>query len=125
MKNLFGRISRVSMQIRFWKFQYHRLVCPICKVECEDILYTVFTCPRVQQVWQSIGIVDIVNEELLDRSGSMVLEHMVLNSFLEIKDIGLPKLILTSVWYIWWERRQFTHGGISKLFIVVLWRLVS
>jgi hypothetical protein len=79
-------------------------------VECEDILYTVFTCPRLQQVWQSIGIVDIVNEELLDRSGSMVLEHMVLNSFLEINDIGLLKLILTSVWYIWWEGRQFTHG---------------
>jgi hypothetical protein len=42
----------------------------------------------------------------------MVLEHMVLNlgSCSEINDIGLPKLILTSAWYIWWERRKFTHG---------------
>jgi hypothetical protein len=25
-------------------------------------------------------------------------------------DVGLPELILTGAWYIWWERRQFTHG---------------
>jgi ribonuclease HI len=25
-------------------------------------------------------------------------------------NVGLPKLILTGAWYIWWERRQFTHG---------------
>ena len=24
--------------------------------------------------------------------------------------VGLPEIILTGAWYIWWERRQFTHG---------------
>jgi hypothetical protein len=47
-------------------------------------------------------IVEIVNEALLDRSGSMVLKHMILNivSCLEINDIGLPQLILMGACYI-------------------------
>ena len=24
--------------------------------------------------------------------------------------VGLAELILTGGWYLWWERRQFTHG---------------
>jgi hypothetical protein len=24
--------------------------------------------------------------------------------------IGYPEIILTGAWYIWWERRQSTHG---------------
>jgi hypothetical protein len=28
----------------------------------------------------------------------------------ELNHIGLAELILTGGWYIWWQRRQLTHG---------------
>ena len=28
--------------------------------------------------------------------------------------VGLAELILTGGWYLWWERRQFTHGESIK-----------
>jgi ribonuclease HI len=86
--------------------------CPICKIHCEDILHMTFTCQRAQQVWQRLGIADIINSSLTERSGSMVIQHMILNLGLcsSLNNIGLPELILTGAWYLWWERRQFTHG---------------
>jgi hypothetical protein len=42
----------------------------------------------------------------------MVIQHMILNLGLcsSLNNIGLPELILTGAWYLWWERRQFAHG---------------
>jgi hypothetical protein len=71
-----------------------------------------FNCPRAKQIWATLGVGDKISDILqTDRSGSVLIEQMILHlgkwSHIEI---GLPKLILTGAWYIWWERRQFTHG---------------
>jgi hypothetical protein len=40
------------------------------------------------------------------------MEHIILNlgACASMGDIGFPEIILMGAWYIWWERRQSTHG---------------
>jgi hypothetical protein len=46
-----------------------------------------------------------------DLSGSIVLEEMIRRGeLIHLLDISFAELILIGGWYLWWERRQFTHG---------------
>jgi hypothetical protein len=46
-----------------------------------------------------------------DRSGSIVPEEEIRRGdHIPSLDIGFAELILIAGWYLWWERRQFTHG---------------
>jgi hypothetical protein len=46
-----------------------------------------------------------------DLSGLVILEEMIIRGeWVDVLDVGLAELILTGVWYIWWERRQYVHG---------------
>ena len=47
------------------------------------------------------------------REGGSVLADMFLSkSSLQATVAGVQRnaLVATTVWYVWWERRQFTHG---------------
>jgi hypothetical protein len=88
-------------------------LCPVCNIGCEDIMHTLFLCPRAQQVWTNLGLCNTINDCVnYDRSWSMCMEHIILNlgACASMGDIGLPEIILMGAWYIWWERRQSTHG---------------
>ena len=80
---------------------------------CEDIKHIMFTCERVKEIWQAIGVWSKL-ERLLqtDRSGSVILGEIIkLREQSQILDnVGLAELILTGGWYNCWERRQATHG---------------
>jgi len=47
----------------------------------------------------------------VDQSRSIVLEGEIhRNEQIQGLELGLAELILTGGWYLWWERRQLTHG---------------
>jgi ribonuclease HI len=88
--------------------------CPLCSTDCESIRHALFQCPRVQQIWHALGLSDVVNEAcFVDRQGSSVLGSLLLDKTSRaplFQDIFRKDLIATACWYIWWERRQATHG---------------
>ena len=61
---------------------------------------------------EGFGRLDLVAQSIdVDRSGSVVLEEIIRKGEqVCLMDVGLPEIILTGGWYIWWERRQFVHG---------------
>jgi ribonuclease HI len=79
----------------------------------EDILHLLFECDTAKQIWSSLGLIEIIEEAMLvDRAGSAVLEHLLsaekpMSGF---ESIGLLEVIGTACWYLWWMRRQRTHG---------------
>lgn len=49
----------------------------------------------------------------MERDGGAILQDLLLsksNIHSHIADVGRGELIATAVWYVWWERRQFTNG---------------
>jgi hypothetical protein len=86
--------------------------CPVCHNGAEDIKHLMFMCDRARAVWRSIGIWEKIRNFLqADRSGSIVLEELIFRGEkVHSLEVGLAELILTGGWYLWWERRQLTHG---------------
>jgi len=86
--------------------------CPVCHNGAEDIKHLIFRCDRARAVWRAIGVWEKIRYLIVaDPSGSIVLEE-VINRGEQVNglDLGLAELILTGGWYLWWERRQLTHG---------------
>ncbi|XP_014755959.1 uncharacterized protein LOC104584065 [Brachypodium distachyon] len=86
--------------------------CLVCAAGCEDIMHVLFTCQQAQQVWECLGIKHIIDDIVaLDRAGVIALEHIICNTDVwdPLGGIGMPELVLTGAWYIWWERRQLVH----------------
>ena len=86
--------------------------CPGCQNGAEDIKHMLFTCDRAREVWRSLGIWESIQRLLgTDRSGLVILEEIIRRGeWVDVLDVGLAELILTGVWYIWWEQRQYVHG---------------
>jgi ribonuclease HI len=87
--------------------------CPVCLVGCEDIMHTLFTCARAKLIWEKLGVQDIIDQATnIDRAGAVALEHIICTqgAWDPLGGVGLPELVLTGAWYIWWERRQLVHG---------------
>jgi hypothetical protein len=87
--------------------------CPVCLVGCEDIMHSLFTCLRAKQVWEKLGVQLVIHEATnVDRAGAIALEHIIIKggSWDPLNGVGIPEIIFTGAWYIWWEHRQYTHG---------------
>ena len=87
--------------------------CPICSLDCEDIMHILFKCLRAKQIWEKLGVQSVVDEAVCaDRAGAVALEHIICKQGVwdPLGGIGIPELILTGAWYMWWERNQVTHG---------------
>ena len=87
-------------------------LCPMCKVHCEDIRHGFFTCSRVQEIWDNLGIKPIIEEACnAYHDRSEVFDALMRQKEKTAPDfeMGLKELIATTCWYIWWERRQVTH----------------
>ena len=86
--------------------------CPVCHNGVEDIKHMIFSCDRARAVWNSIGVWDKLRGLLnIARLRSIVLEEIIYRGEqVHGLEIGLAELILTGGWYLWWERRQLTHG---------------
>ena len=88
--------------------------CPICSSDCESIRRAMFLCPRVQEIWRILGLHDLVQEGCtLEREGGSVLAYLLQSKNSTnalVADVHRNDLVATVVWYVWWERRQYTHG---------------
>jgi hypothetical protein len=65
------------------------------------------------EIWHSLGLTQVINSALMDRSGSVVLEGILRNQNLMQGGNGitdLKDLICVGAWYIWWQRREFVKG---------------
>lgn len=85
--------------------------CPLCLSDNEDAKHMMFTCTRAQAVWQAMGldrIIGLLSERF--QSAAQIMAAIVdRGGVVKRFDVGLPELILTAGWYIWWERRQVAH----------------
>jgi hypothetical protein len=56
--------------------------CLVCAQGAEDVKHLIFTCNRARDVWESLGLKEIIQEaSVVDRSGSAILEEILLNDF--------------------------------------------
>ena len=79
---------------------------PICKVGLEDIRHCLFTCDRARLVWASLVLPEEIDNAVIHaRSGSVNLDILIRLQKL-VGDIPMAELILVTMWYIWWQRRQ-------------------
>jgi hypothetical protein len=78
--------------------------CPICGVGPEDVLHLLFLFPPATQLWEAIGILDIITDAVhIDRSGSVVLEALLRrqeNSLQGFENGGLKETIMVTCWYL-------------------------
>jgi hypothetical protein len=56
----------------------------------------------------------VITEALaVDRSASAILEHIMCtpdNDIQGFTTVNLKEVVITTCWYLWWLRRQRTHG---------------
>jgi hypothetical protein len=88
--------------------------CPICKSGPEDICHILFKCLRAKEIWNELGLTDEIQHALIaDRSGSVVLEHILRSPNREVPNLDkvtIHELIAVGGWYIWWQRREAVKG---------------
>jgi hypothetical protein len=52
--------------------------CPVCSQGPEDICHLLFLCPATKEIWQSLGLDQVIEEALhVDREESSILEHLL------------------------------------------------
>jgi hypothetical protein len=65
-------------------------------------------------MWTVLGINDITADSIqVDRSGSVVLEHILGLSKTTVpglSSVNLKELVVTTCWYLWWIRRRRTYA---------------
>jgi hypothetical protein len=79
--------------------------CPVCKNGPEDICHVLFGCLRAKEVWGELGMLEVIEHAMMvDRSGSVVLEHILRspNSKIpQLQHVNLHEIITVGGWYIW------------------------
>ena len=73
-----------------------------------------FTCPRVTEIWNCLGMQDLISH-VCEReiNGGAVLEALLRDTVVcapLLQDVNRNDLLVTAIWYIWWERRKASHG---------------
>jgi hypothetical protein len=80
---------------------------------CEDTQHLFFKCPRAFEIWENLGIANVILEACNeDRAGSGAFEAMLRQVDKEtphIPELGMKELVTIACWFIWWERRKIAH----------------
>jgi hypothetical protein len=88
--------------------------CPLCLIGAEDIKHLLFECQRARQVWDHLGLGQVIdNACAIDRAGQAVLEHILYNEVHLLSSVGnasIPELVVVTAWHLWWERCKATRG---------------
>jgi hypothetical protein len=65
-------------------------------------------------MWEKLGLSEFIQEAIrVDRSGSVVMEHILLlpgRPFQLMPMLDVKHVIVTACWYLWWTRRRITHN---------------
>jgi hypothetical protein len=96
------------------RHRQHSSQCPLCKSDYESVRHAFFLCPRVREIWSVLGMEELV-VHICEREnqGSGALEAIFRDTKIKapkLAEVDRNDLVATAVWYIWWERRQATHG---------------
>jgi hypothetical protein len=72
------------------------------------MLHLLFECQRARQVWDHLGLEQIIDSACaIDRVGHAVLEYILYNELHVMRFFGtasIPELVAITAWYLWWER---------------------
>jgi hypothetical protein len=109
-------IEKQSHAKQFWQNKHIPVSaqCPLCEISVEDTKHMLFQCPRAKAVWRRLGLEELIaRASKVDRTGQAVLDCLLCNKHTITPILGqskLPELVGIICWYMWWERRQATHG---------------
>nr|XP_051221482.1 uncharacterized protein LOC127339703 [Lolium perenne] len=74
--------------------------CPVCNLHAEDLRHLLFTCPVAIDMWQTMGIHEIIEDALdEDREGSALLENIINradNSLQGFQSVNRKEVVLTA-----------------------------
>ena len=91
-----------------------RSICRGGKILCEDIKHATFSCGRVSEVWDNLGVGDTIAAACgHDNTGPGALEAILrghISGPTYISGVGFKELVATACWYTWWERRRIARG---------------
>jgi hypothetical protein len=79
--------------------------CPICQLGLEDIQHLLFLCPVASDIWQALGVSNLIQSALVtDRSGSAVFQALLSCNGQNYQnfDMGMRETIAVACWYLWW-----------------------
>jgi hypothetical protein len=67
-----------------------------CNIGCKDIMHTRFSFPRAKEVWENL-VLAVSGVLQQDRSGQLLLEHMILNlgDWAPMGGIGIAESIIS------------------------------
>jgi hypothetical protein len=116
VKLYYWRILHGLVPLKSILFKHHigtDGICPICKVEEEDVLHMLFNCPEAELIWNGLGITGVIqNAKTNGSSGSEVLAILLNMSNLTVpgfESIHMRELVAVASWYISWLRRTRSH----------------
>ena len=93
--------------------------CAICQQGAEDIRHILFLCKPAVEIWQRLGIYDIIVDALvIDQSGSAILEYLLMStsgSLPHASSVEIREAIATAGWYIINERGYNQRGSVLHL----------
>jgi ribonuclease HI len=93
--------------------------CTLCRTDCESIRHTLFTCPRVHEIWGILGMHGTIAQVCsFEANGGSILETSLRDTTAKaplLSEVDRNDLVATAIWYIWWERRQATHGEVVQV----------
>jgi hypothetical protein len=62
-----------------------------------------FTCEHAREVWRALGLRNVIEPSLIDRSGSVALEGVLCGDLQvpsPIGSVGIKELIACAAWYM-------------------------
>jgi hypothetical protein len=88
--------------------------CQLCMTDCESVHHALFTCPRVNDILQLLGLHELTTQVCSFKSDDgHALEALFRDRSAKaplIPEVDRNDLVATTVCYVWWERRQATRG---------------
>lgn len=78
--------------------------CVFCKCEEGNLLHILKLCPQVKQVWKVLGL----GVKVYKLGGSNCLHRF--QDVFDVLQKDDQRTFCISVWWLWWEHNQITHG---------------
>jgi hypothetical protein len=79
--------------------------CSLCQTDCESIRHAYFCCPRVTEIWNKLGLTELMSHVgSFELNGGTMLETLLRDKQASapfLPEVDRNDLIAVAVWYIW------------------------
>jgi hypothetical protein len=79
--------------------------CSLCQIDCESIRHAYFCCPRVTEIWNKLGLTELISHVgSFELNGGTMLEALLRDKQASapfLPEVDRNDLIAVAVWYIW------------------------